>query len=203
MDTSLAPDSVTVADNTRVGITVLCAFGVAWTLILIPLSALSTPLAVVTMGIALLWAGVLLVVARGRDFAVADAAEGSPLSAAQRRRAFVITNLAQAGIFSVAISICIATDRIGWIPLIAALVVGLHFVPLALAFGEAALGAAGIVLAVLGATGLVLALMGTVTVEVAVAITAVSATITLLTAATVLLARYGSSEPVPAETSSR
>ncbi|WP_192498762.1 hypothetical protein [Ornithinimicrobium pratense] len=199
MDASRAPEPVTVVDNTRVGITVLCAFGVAWTLILIPLSALSTPLAVVATGIAVLWAGVLWAVARGRDFAQADAAVGSELSAAQRRRVFVITNLAQAVIFSVAISICIATGRIGWVPLIAALVVGLHFLPLARVFAESIFGVAGLVLAVLGGTGLVLALMGAVTVEVAVAITAVAAAITLLTAATVLLARYGTREAMPAQ----
>jgi hypothetical protein len=191
MDASNAPESVTMADNTRVGIAVLCAFGVAWTLILIPLSALSTPVALVAMGIAILWAGVLLAVVRGRDFAVADAAMGSKFSAAQRRRVFVVTNLAQAVVFSVAISICIATDRIGWVPLVAALVVGLHFLPLARVFGEAAFGAAGLVLAVLGGTGLVLVLMGAVTPEAAVAITAVAAAITLLTAATALLTRYG------------
>lgn len=181
----------TLVDSTRVGITVLSLFGVAWTLILIPLSALSTPVAVVAMVVAVLWAGTLLVAARGRDFTVADTAPDSDLSAAQRRRIFVVTNLAQAAIFSVAISVCIATERVGWVPLVAALVVGLHFLPLAGAFGEVSFGGAGLVLAVLGGAGLLLVVVGAVTPEVAVAGTAVAAAVTLLTTAALLLVRDG------------
>lgn len=49
-----------VADSTRVGIAVLCMFGVAWTVVLLPLSSASTPVAVAAMGGAILWAGSLL-----------------------------------------------------------------------------------------------------------------------------------------------
>ena len=132
---------------------------------------------------------------------MADAAASSELTAAQRRRVFVITNLAQAIIFSVALSVLIATGRVAWIPLVAALVVGLHFLPLARAFAEAAFGAAGLVLAALGGTGLGLVIAGAMTPEVAVAVTAVGSAVTLLATASVMLARHGDREAVPAPSS--
>lgn len=143
------------ADNTRLGITVLCLFGVAWTLVLIPLSSASTPVALTIMAIAVLWAGSLLLASRQRDFTPTEqtSADAAPLNAAQRQRVFVITNVAQAVVFSVVISICIATARVEWIPLFAALFVGLHFIPLAWAFAELSFGWAGAALTILGGLG--------------------------------------------------
>lgn len=113
MSTSRNTGSV-AADNTRLGITVLCLFGVAWTLVLIPLSSASTPVALTIMAIAVLWAGSLLLASRQRDFTPTEqtSADAAPLNAAQRQRVFVITNVAQAVVFSVVISICIATARV-------------------------------------------------------------------------------------------
>jgi hypothetical protein len=186
-----------VADDTRVGITVLSLFGLAWTVVLPFLSSASTPVAVAAMGAATLWAGGLLLACRRRDFtaAEANAAAASELSASQRQRIFVITNVVQAVVFSVAISICIATGRVGWIPLIAALVVGVHFVPLARAFGEASFRWAGAVLAVLGGAGLLLVAVGTTTPEGAVTVTASGSAIALLATATALLGRHGRTKP--------
>ncbi|MCC5947633.1 MAG: hypothetical protein JJT89_04180 [Nitriliruptoraceae bacterium] len=186
------PDTV-AADNTQLGTTVLCLFGVAWTLVLIPLSSASTTVSLAAMGMACLWAGTLLLACRRRDFTAAEAAEAatSELTPAQRQRVFVITNVAQAVVFSVAISICIATARVSWVPLVAAFVVGVHFVPLAWAFGEIAFRWAGAVLAVLGGSGLILVTVNTATPEVAVTITAVGSAITLLATATALLSRHG------------
>ncbi len=191
-----APVTV-AADNTQVGITVLCLFGMAWTLVLIPLASASTTVAMAAMGLAVLWAGGLLLACRRRDFTAAEAAEAaaSDLTAAQRQRVFVVTNVAQAVVFSVAISVCIATARIGWIPLVAALVVGVHFVPLARAFGEASFRWAGAVLAVLGGSGLTLITLGTMAPEVAVTVAAVGSSITLLATATALLRRHGRRRP--------
>lgn len=188
-----------VADSTRVGITVLCLFGVAWTVVLLPLSSASTPVAIAAMGVAVLWAGTLLVGSRRRDFTAAEAAEAaaSELTPAQRQRVFIITNVVQAVVFSVAISICIATDRVGWIPLIAALVVGLHFIPLARAFGEISFRWAGAVLAVVGAGGIMLVMTNAATLAAAVTLTSVGSSITLLAAATALLKRHG--RPLPGE----
>ncbi len=189
---------VTVAaDNTQVGITVLCLFGVAWTLVLIPLSSASTTVSLAAMGIACLWTGSLLLACRRRDFTAAEAAEAaaSDLTPAQRQRVFVMTNVAQAVVFSVAISICMATARVGWVPLVAALVVGVHFVPLARAFGEISFRWAGAVLAVLGGSGLILVTVNTTTPEGAVTITAVGSAITLLATATALLRRHGRRPP--------
>lgn len=185
------------ADNTRLGITVLCLFGVAWTVVLLPLSSASTPVALTAIGLASLWVGSLLLACRRREFAAAEgaAAAASNLSAAQRQRIFVMTNVAQALVFSVAISICIATARVGWIPLIAALVVGVHFMPLARAFDEVSFGWAGALLAIFGGSGLVLVTVSVTTLEAAVTITAVGSSITLLTTATALLGHHGRATP--------
>jgi hypothetical protein len=187
-----------VADDTQVGITVLCLFGVAWTLVLIPLSSASTTAALAAMVAASLWAGGLLLACRRRDFTAAEAAgaAASDLTAAQRQRVFVVTNVVQAVVFSVAISVCIATARVGWIPLVAALVVGVHFVPLARAFGEVSFRWAGAVLAVLGGSGLILVPAGTTTPRMAVTITAMGSSIALLAAATALLRRHGRVTPM-------
>lgn len=191
MSTSRNTGSV-AADNTRLGITVLCLFGVAWTLVLIPLSSASTPVALTIMAIAVLWAGSLLLASRQRDFTPTEqtSADAAPLNAAQRQRVFVITNVAQAVVFSVVISICIATARVEWIPLFAALFVGLHFIPLAWAFAELSFGWAGAALTILGVLGLLLATVVT-TSEVAVTVTAAGSALTLLVTATVLLQQQG------------
>lgn len=183
--------ATTVADSTVVGITVLCLFSVAWTVVLLPLSSASTLVALIAVGISILWAGCLALVCHRRSFSDADAATASDLSSSQRQRIFVVTNVAQAVVFSVAISVCIATARIELIPLIAALVVGAHFIPLAWAFNETAFRWAGAVLAALGGSGLVLTTIGATTPEESVTITAVGASVTLLTAASVLLQRHG------------
>lgn len=170
----------------------LCLFGVAWTLVLIPLSSASTPVALTIMAIAVLWAGSLLLASRQRDFTPTEqtSADAAPLNAAQRQRVFVITNVAQAVVFSVVISICIATARVEWIPLFAALFVGLHFIPLAWAFAELSFGWAGAALTILGVLGLLLATVVT-TSEVAVTVTAAGSALTLLVTATVLLQQQG------------
>lgn len=187
-----APGTV-AADNTKLGIVVLCVFGLAWTVVLLPLSSASTPVALVAMGIAGLWTAILVFTCRRFDFTAAEetAAAAAGLTATQRQRIFVITNVAQAVVFSVTISVCIAIGRIDWIPLLAALVVGLHFMPLAWALDELSFRWAGAVLAILGGSGVLLVAVTSTTPATAVTGTAMGSAVTLLITATALLKRHG------------
>lgn len=187
-----APGTV-AADNTQLGIVVLCVFGLAWTVVLLPLSSATTSVALVAMGLAGLWTIILMFASRRLDFTAAEetAAAAAGLTPTQRQRIFVITNVVQAVVFSVTISICIAIGRIDWIPLLAALVVGLHFMPLAWAFVEISFRWAGAVLAILGGSGIVLVTVTSTTTATAVTGTAMGSAVTLLLTATALLKRHG------------
>lgn len=150
------PQPSSFVESDRVGVVILSAFAVVWVAAAVGLStvplAVSIPVAVVIVGVAI----AMNLAARARHFEATDD-EISPVAERQRRIIFIASNGVQAVLFSVLISICIATDELAFIPLVGAIIVGAHFFPIGLSFKDRAFLVGGGLLVFTGAAGTAIA----------------------------------------------
>lgn len=177
-------------DSTRIGVAVLSGFSILWAVAVLSFSSFTTLQGTALFSATVLFAVTLNVIAARRRFKPVDDIE-LPYNAATRQRIFIITNVVQAILFSVTISVCLAFALFAYIPLIGAIIVGLHFIPLAKIFAERSFLIVGLVMTLAGAIGLALALIDTLTAHTAVAYVGSANIVTLLSAAYVQIHLYG------------
>lgn len=148
------PQSSSFVDSSRGGVLVLTAFALVWAGAAVGLSSIPTAGTVAAAALVLLAAVAVNAVAVSRHFPPTGEAD-LPLDQHRRRTVYLATNIAQAVLFSVLISVCIALGELAYIPLIGSLIVGAHFVPLGLSFGELSYLAGGGLLILTGLAGIV------------------------------------------------
>lgn len=143
-----------LVDSARLGVVILSAFALVWA-VASALSSLPLPVTISATVIVLGSAIAVNLVAAGRQFASVDEEKPPPLSARRRRTVFIASNVVQAVLFSVLISVCLALDELAYIPLIGSIIVGGHLIPIGLSFAESAFVAGGGLLVVTGVIGIV------------------------------------------------
>lgn len=146
------PESL--VDSSRLGVVILSAFAVVWAVAAVALSSVSLTITVAAAVAVVVAAITVNLVAASRHFLAVDEAQLA-MGAQQRRTIFIAANVVQAVLFSVLISVCIALGELAYIPLIGAIIVGGHLLPIGLSFGETAFIAAGTLVALAGVVGTV------------------------------------------------
>lgn len=143
-----------IVDSSRLGVIILTAFALVWVIAAMALSSVPFALSIAAAVVVVVATITINVVAASRHFAPVDEAE-LPLAPRQRRTVFVATNIIQAVLFSVLISVCIALNELAYIPLLGSVIVGGHLIPIGLSFGEVTFIVGGGLLVLTGGGGIV------------------------------------------------
>lgn len=182
----------TLVDSTRLGVVILSGFSIVWLAVLVGFSSLDliAKVAIAVLGLGLAVAAITS--AFRSEFDDTTSLSSTPADAATRQKVFIITNIVQAVLFSIAISVCLALAAFNWIPAIGAVIVGLHFLPLAYIFREQAFFIVGTIMAVSGGVGLTLMETSSLNAQNIAASVGLISAAALLVAAFRLLRVYGS-----------
>ncbi len=188
-------------ESSRLGVLILSAFAVVWTVAAVGLSSLPLGVSITAAVITVVAAVGLNVGAARRRFAPTDESL-APMTPQRRRTVFIVTNAAQAILFSVTISVCIALGEYAYIPILGSIIVGAHFIPIGLSFAERTFIVGGVVLMASGGLGLIAALAGWAAAPFVVGLVCLINTGALVALALLLIAMHGSPTPTPSPTSS-
>lgn len=139
-------------DSSRLGVFILSAFAVVWVVAAVALSSVPLAITIAATVIVLVAAITVNLIAASRRFATVDE-EKPAMSPRRRRTVFIASNIVQAVLFSVLISVCLALNELAYIPLIGALIVGGHLIPIGLSFGETAFIVGGALMVLTGIVG--------------------------------------------------
>lgn len=141
-----------IVDSARIGVIILTGFSLVWIIAALTLSSLPLSITLATAVIVGIGAVIVLAFAASTRFAAVDETT-TPMEPARRRKIFISTNIVQAILFSVLISVCIALNQLAYIPLIGSIIVGAHLISIGLSFAEQTFVIGGGLMVVTGIAG--------------------------------------------------
>ncbi|MGO1543735.1 MAG: hypothetical protein ACTHXA_05260 [Gulosibacter sp.] len=177
-------------ESSRVGVMILSIFGLVWALAAVGLSNLPLLLTVSAAVIAALLTIVLNLVAASRQFNATDETKAL-VGTRRRRKVFIASNIAQAVLFSVLISVCLALNQLPYLALIGSIIVGAHLIPIGISFGERPFIAGGTLLVVTGCAGILAVVFELVSESTAAGVVSLVNAAVLLILAGLQIALYG------------